>query len=97
MNEIIPFLASQVIRALLVAGAGLIGVILSFFGVDEKLFSEQAAKVIDALSVFLAAAGVVWAAWARAKLPTPPITQAAAEKTAQKAAESEQKQTGGTA
>jgi hypothetical protein len=60
-------------RALLVAGAGLAGVIASLFGVDEALFSEKAAKVVDALSTFIALGGVVWAGIARARKPTPPI------------------------
>ena len=68
-------------RALLVAAAGLIGVIASLFGVDEALFSDKAAKVVDALSTLIAVGGVVWASIARARQPTPPIklTQASAD------------------
>ena len=81
MNQIF-WLDSAVMRALLVATAGVIGVLLSFFGVDEALFSEKAARLIDALSILLTAGGVAWAAYARAKLPTPPITDKAVERTA---------------
>lgn len=68
-------------RALLLAAAGLIGVIASLFGVDEALFTEKAAKVVDALSTLLTMAGIVWAGIARARHPTPPIklSQASAD------------------
>jgi hypothetical protein len=61
-------------RALLVAGVGLIGVIAGLFGVDEALFSAKATKIVDALSTFLTLGGVVWAGIARTRQPTPPIT-----------------------
>jgi hypothetical protein len=61
-------------RALLVAAVGLIGVIASLFGVDETLFSAKATKVVDALSTLLTLSGLVWAGYARARQPTPPIT-----------------------
>jgi hypothetical protein len=61
-------------RALLVAAVGLIGVIASLFGVDETLFSAKAAKVVDALSTLITLSGLVWAGYARARHPTPPIT-----------------------
>lgn len=68
-------------RALLVAAAGLIGVIAGLFGVDEALFSDKAAKVVDALSTLLTMAGIVWAGIARARHPTPPVklSQASAD------------------
>jgi hypothetical protein len=81
MNPI-AWLESGVLKGLLVAGAGLVGVILSFFGVDEALFNKDAARLIDALSTLLAAAGVVYAAYARATKPNPPITEGAANKQA---------------
>lgn len=69
----IPWYDAATMRALLVAAAGLIGVIASLFGVDEALFSANAAKVIDAISALLAVGGVVWASIARSRQPTPPI------------------------
>jgi hypothetical protein len=83
MNQI-WWLDSQIMRALLVAAAGVIGVVLSFFGVDEALFTERAARLIDALSLLLTAGGVAWAAYARAKLPTPPISDKAVQRTVER-------------
>lgn len=70
----IPWWDAATMRALLVAAVGLIGVIASLFGVDEALFSAKAAKVVDALSTVITLGGVVWAGYARAQHPTPPIT-----------------------
>lgn len=78
------WLDSHVMRALLVAAAGVIGVVLSFFGIDEALFTQRAARLIDAVSILLTAGGVAWAAYARAKLPTPPISEKAVERTAER-------------
>lgn len=70
----IPWWDAGTMRALLVAAVGLIGVIAGLFGVDEALFSEKAGKVVDALSTLIAVGGVVWAGYARARKPTPPVT-----------------------
>lgn len=78
----IGLLDSQVIRAALVALVGVIGLILSFFGVSEAVFSEKATRLIDALLLLLTACSVLYGAWARATKPTPPITDLAALKTA---------------
>lgn len=77
----IPLLDSQVIRAVLLALAGLIGLILSFFGVSEEAFGAHASRVIDAILLLVTTGSALWAAYARAMLPTPPITDAAATKT----------------
>lgn len=74
-------LDSQVIRGLLVAIVGLVGSILSAFGVDSALFSERAGPIIDALCTLITALGTGWAMYARLFLPTPPITDSAAVKT----------------
>lgn len=68
-------------RALLVAAVGLIGIILSLFGVDDALFSAKAAKIVDSLSTLITLGGVVWAGIARTRQPTPPIkvSQASAD------------------
>ncbi len=79
----IPLLDSQVIRAALLALVGLIGLILSFFGVDEALFGAKAERVVEALLLVLTTGSVLWAAYARATKPTPPITETAAAKTAE--------------
>jgi hypothetical protein len=65
---------AAVMRALLVAAVGLIGVIASLFGVDEALFSEKSEKIVDALSTLITLGGIVWAGIARARKPTPPVT-----------------------
>lgn len=77
----IPLLDSQVIRAVLLALAGLIGLILSFFGVNEEAFGAQASRLIEAALLLLTTGSALWAAWARAMLPTPPITDTAVVKT----------------
>lgn len=82
MNKI-GMLDSQVIRAALLALVGLAGLIASFFGVDEALFSEKAARLVDALLLVLTTGSVIWAAYARATKPTPPITDGAVAKTAE--------------
>lgn len=81
MNQI-GFLDSGTIRGLLIAAVGLAGAIAGLFGVNEQLFNERAAHVVDALSAFIAVAGIVYAAYQRATKPNPPITDAAAAKTA---------------
>lgn len=74
-------LDSQVVRALLVAIAGLIGTVASFFGINEATFGEAAGRIIDAVCLLLTAGGAFWAMWARLYLPTPPLTDAAAAAT----------------
>lgn len=81
MLQKIALLDSQVIRALLVAIMGVLGLVLSWFGVDEKIFSAEATKLIDAVSLLITTGGVVYAAYARAMKPTPPLTESAAEQT----------------
>lgn len=82
MLQKIPVLDSAVIRALIVAGAGVIGIICSFFGVDEALFaSEKIQRLADGVATLLTLIGVIWAAVARTTQPTPPLTNAAVEKT----------------
>lgn len=79
----IAMLDSAVIRALLLAVTGLIGLILSFFGVSEALFSEKAVRLVDALLLVLTTGATLYAAYARATKPTPPITDEAVAKTIQ--------------
>lgn len=80
MNQI-GLLDSQVIRAALLALVSLIGLILSFFGVSEELFGANATKLVDAALLVITTGSVLWAAWARATKPTPPITDGAVVKT----------------
>jgi hypothetical protein len=81
MNQI-GFLDSGVIRGLLIATLGLAGAIAGLFGINEQLFNEKGAHLVDMLSAFIAAAGLIYAAHQRATKPNPPITDGAAEKTA---------------
>lgn len=82
MLQKIPVLDSQVIRALIVALIGVIGIICSFFGVSESLFdSEKVQRLADGVATLLTLGGVIWAAIARTTQPTPPLTEAAKAKT----------------
>jgi len=82
MLERIPVLDSQVIKALVVAGVGVIGNLCSFFGVDEALFaSEKVQHLADGVATLFTLGGVVWAAWARATKPNPPLTEKAKQAT----------------
>lgn len=81
MLEKIALLDSHVIRALLIAIVGVIGMALSLFGVDDKLFSSKAEGFVDAVMLLVTAGGVVYAAYARITKPTPPITEKAVKRT----------------
>lgn len=81
MLQKIALMDAAVIRGLLVAVVGLLGLVLSFFGVDENLFSDKAERVVDALMLVLTAGGLFWAGWARVSLPTPPVSDKAVAKT----------------
>lgn len=81
MLEVIAKMDSAVIRALLVAAVGVIGMILSFLGVDGSRFGENAEKFIDALLLLLSTGGIAWAAYARLMKPTPPLTETAKAET----------------
>ena len=83
MNQI-GFLDSGTIRGLLIAAVGLIGAIAGLFGVNEQIFNERGAHVVDMLSALIAAVGIIYAAHQRATKPNPPITDGAAEKTAER-------------
>lgn len=77
--DIMSFLNSGVLRALGVAAIGLLALIAhQFFGQDAAIFTGSATQLLDAGLAVLTAAALAWAAYARAKLPNPPLTQAAA-------------------
>lgn len=97
MLEKIALMDAGVIRALLVAAVGLLGLVLSFFGVDEAAFGEKAGRLIDGLLLLLTAGSVFWAGYSRATKPTPPLTQMAKDATARAVANGELKRTGGFA
>ena len=59
MLEKIAKLDSLVLRGLLVAAVGFIGVVLSLFSVSEGMFSENAMKVVDAGMTLLTAVGLI--------------------------------------
>jgi len=79
-------LDSQVIRAVLVALAGLVGLILRKFGVADESFDQAARDIIDALLLLLTTGSVLYAGYARAYKPTPPITETAKVATEARAA-----------
>jgi hypothetical protein len=82
MLEKIALLDSTVIRALVVALVGVVGMICSFFGVSEALFAnDKIEKLADGIATLATLGGVLWAGWARATKPTPPLTQMAVDKT----------------
>jgi hypothetical protein len=68
---------SHTMRALGLALIALLGLILSFFGVDENVFSERGQRVLDALLLVIATGSALWAGHARATKPTPPLTEQA--------------------
>lgn len=82
--NIIPLLESQVIRALLVSLGALIGLVVTKLGYtfDDEFY----AKLTDAALTLLIAGASLWAMWARATKPTPPLTESAAAKSAARAA-----------
>lgn len=81
MLEKIAKLDAAVIKALLLAFVGLIGVVAGLFGVDEVAFGAKASRLVDSISTLLIAGGLAWAAYARVNLPTPPISDKAVQKT----------------
>lgn len=84
MLEKIAKLDAAVIRGVLVTAVPILAMLLNvIFGIDEKLFSEQAGKFIEAVMTFLAAIGLAYIAWARINKPTPPLSDNAIIKTKQ--------------
>jgi hypothetical protein len=83
MLEKIAKLDAAVVKALLLAFAGLLGTLLDTVGlIDPTTFGVKAAGIVDAVSNFLIAVGLAWAMYARVNLPTPPISDTAVAKTA---------------
>lgn len=83
MLEKIAMLDSRVLRALLVAFAGLVGAILRAFGVGSDLFEKNIMELIDQVMLVLTTLAVVYAAYARINHPNPPLSDTAVEKTQQ--------------
>jgi len=93
--DITPLLKSQVIRAVLVALAGLVGLILRKLGLGfDEAFANQ---LVDAVLLLITTVAAAWAGVARARLPTPPLTQVAADKTAIREAKEDRARQGGYA
>jgi hypothetical protein len=93
----IGMLDSAVIRALLLAVAGLVGLILSFFGVTQEMFDAQSSRVIDAVLLVITTGSAFYAMWSRARHATPPITDAAVKATEQRVAQETADKQGGRA
>ncbi len=84
MLAIINKLDSGTIRGLIAATLPLLGLIATLFGIDQAVFDAAADKWVQILLALLTAGGVAWAAWSRLFNPTPPLTETAAQKTADK-------------
>jgi hypothetical protein len=80
MNPTPPF-DSAVVKALLLAIVGLVGIVGSFFGIDEAVFNAKATRVVDGLLLLATAGGVFWALYGRLFMRTPPLTQKAVDAT----------------
>jgi hypothetical protein len=77
MLEKIAMLDSTVLRALLVAFAGLVGAVLRAFGVGSDLFEKAVMDIIDQVMLCLTAVAVLYAAYARITKPNPPLSDKA--------------------
>lgn len=75
----IGFLDSNIIRALLVALAGLVGMVVTKLGLqfDDKFWADM----IDAGLLVLTTGAALYAAWSRTNQPTPPISDTAVART----------------
>jgi hypothetical protein len=80
MWQAILSMESGVLRALGVAMISLLGLILSFFGVDELVFAEKGQQILDAILLVITTGSVFWAAHKRANSPNPNLTAAADRK-----------------
>ncbi len=81
MLKQITMMESGTIRGLLISMVGVIGLVLSLFGVDAAVFGQEANKFIDALMSLLASGGLAYAGYARTMNATPPLSDTAADKT----------------
>lgn len=81
MLKQISMMESGTIRGLLISLVGIVGLVLSLFGVDAAVFGQEANKFIDALMSLLATGGAAYAAYARTMNPSPPLTDTAEQKT----------------
>lgn len=78
--DIMSFLNSGVLRALGVAAIGFLALIAHmFFGKDAAAFTASATQLLDGGLAVVVAGAIAYAAYARAKLANPPLTQSAAD------------------
>lgn len=71
--ESIPWYKSNVLRALLVAA---IAQVLVFSGAAEDMAPAESARMVDAALQLVELVAIAWAAYARTRMPTPPIGKA---------------------
>lgn len=83
MQDTIPWYQSATLRLLLVS---FVSQLLVWFGVTDALPEGSASVIVDAALQVIAIVSVAWAAWARARKPTPPVTAIAAQRTEERAA-----------
>ena len=76
MNTI-PWYKSNTLRALVIA---LLVQVVTWIGLTDNVSNEEVAENVDRVLAVIEFLALAWAAWARLKQPTPPITEAAAQK-----------------
>ncbi len=77
--EKIPWWKSNTLRALLIAA---LAQVIAFAGLADEVGSEKVAQLVDAALDLVSLAATLYAAYARARLPTPPVSDAAIAKAA---------------
>lgn len=81
----IPWYKSNTIRALIIAG---VAQLVVFFKLTDALPTEAITANVDKILDLASVLATAWAAYARARQPTPPLSDAAVAKTAALAAKS---------
>lgn len=81
----IPWYRSRTIQGLIVSA---LAQVLTRIGGGESISAEDVAlnleRLLDLISFLTSFAGLGWAAWNRARNPSPPITQMAAKRSAER-------------
>lgn len=79
------FLDAGVIRGVLSAAIPVVVLILkAMFGLDEDKLTADLSRLVDSIMSLWIAISLAYIAYSRAAYPTPPITETAVKKTAEK-------------